>query len=149
MSLNATGNVNPGRLDRRITLQSASAERNSVGDAVVTWVNVATVWAAKTTNTGGRMFAAESKNYEAQLTYRVRYRSDIAAGWRVVHGDDEFEVTAVSEQGRGHYLDLELRAVNQTVGAHPSASVDSLILEGTTADFLLLEDSELLLLEAA
>ncbi len=116
MSLAASGSTNPGRLDRRVTLQSATTARNTVGDAVATWTNLATVWASKLPTSGGRMFAADAKHYEAALKYRIRHRTDTDAGMRLVHGDDTYEITAVSEQGRKHYLDLELRAIDQTTG---------------------------------
>jgi SPP1 family predicted phage head-tail adaptor len=149
MSLQPGGNTDPGRLDRRVILQSPSESRADDGGVDVTWVNVASVWASRLPTSGGRLYAGDGKHFEAQLTYRIRHRTDIEAGWRLVHADDTFEITGVAEAGRRAYLDLELRGIDQSTGDATDVGIDTLILEGTSVDSLLLEDSEYLLLETS
>ena len=112
----APGNIDPGRLDRRITLSEFTATRDSVGGVVTSWDDVATVWATKVPQGGGRLYAAEAKHYEQTLLYRIRHRTDVAPGWRLTHGDDVFEITNVEELGRRHFLELSCRAIDQTPG---------------------------------
>lgn len=112
----APGNLDPGRLDRRCTLSYPLETRDSVGGVEVEWIATATVWAAKVPVGGGRLYAAEAKHYEQTLSYRLRHRTDVAPGWRLTHGDDVFEIAGVEEQGRGHWLDLALRAIDQSTG---------------------------------
>lgn len=148
MSLLVQGNLDPGRLDRRIVLSYPVETRDALGGSVTSWITAATVWGAKLPAGGGRMYAAEGKHYEQLLTYRLRHRADVAPGWRLTHGDDVFEIAAVAEQGRGHYLDVSLRGVDQTAGAADRG--DGLRLEALAAtDLLLLENGNPLLLEAA
>jgi SPP1 family predicted phage head-tail adaptor len=116
MSLQAPGNSDPARLDRRVTLQQAEAARDALGGSVITWADQVTVWAGKAPGSGGRLYAAEAKHYEASLIYRIRHRPDVRAGLRLVHGDDLFEVVHVEEIGRRHFLDLFLRGLDQTPG---------------------------------
>lgn len=47
MPLLAQGNNNPGRLDRRVALHYSEATRDATGGQALTWVEAATVWAAK------------------------------------------------------------------------------------------------------
>lgn len=138
MSLLAAGNIDPGRLDRRCILSYPLETRDSVGGVDVSWIETATVWAAKVPTSGGRLYAAEAKHYEQQLTYRIRHRTDCRPGWRLTHGDDVFEITNVSELGRGHYLELELRAIDQSTG---HATITAELLHDGSA--LRLHDGEL------
>lgn len=133
VSLEGRGAANPGALDRRVRLDYPSATRSSDGGEVVTWFEAANVWASRTFNTGGRLYAADAKHYDAGLTYRIRARTDVAPGWRLVHGDDVFEITAVEELGRLHLFELSVRAIDQT----PHTSLAVFRLHDATEPFLL------------
>lgn len=106
----------PGRLDRRVTLQSPTITRDAAGGAVVDWYDTATVWASLTFLHGNRFYAAEEKSYESIVTYRIRHRSDVETGMRLVHGDDVFEIIGTDHLGRNHFFDLTCRAVKQSIG---------------------------------
>lgn len=107
-------NYNPGRLDRRITLQSSASARDAAGGTVLTWSSLATsVPAEKNPPRGGRMFAAEAKHQEASTIFRIRYRTDVTAFMRLIHGAATYEITHLVEVGRAQFLDLECRALDQ------------------------------------
>lgn len=129
MSLRPPGNLDPGLLDRRVTLQYSVPTRDAAGGTVADWYDAATVWAGKRPEGGGRLFAAEAKHYDATLVYRIRHRPDIGAGYRLIHGDDTYEIVAVAELGRRAYLDLFLRGLDQTPGDNRS---DLDLGDGTT-----------------
>ncbi len=133
MSLEARGAANPGALDRRIRLDYPVASRNADGGESITWLEAANVWASRTFNTGGRLYAAEAKHFDAGLTYRIRARTDVAAGWRLVHGDDVFEIIAVEELGRLHLFELSVRSIDQT----PHTALAVFRLHDRTEPFLL------------
>lgn len=116
MSLLASGNVDPGRLDRRVELHYPISSRDALGGSGSVWIVAASVWAEKQFMRGGRMFAAEGKSYESALIYRIRHRDDVSEGWRLVHGDDVFEIVSVEGSGRGHFLTLAVRGINQDAG---------------------------------
>lgn len=155
MGMHSTVGTNPGRLDRRVVLQYKSVTRDSVGGEVISWINGATVWAAKVPVGGGRFFNAEAKQYDSTIQYFIRHRTDVKTGWRLVHADDVFEVVSVDPgEARNRFLTLGLRGVNQSVGyAERSTGTDVLILEGNdSTNVLLLEgdtESNLLLETAA
>lgn len=120
--------------------------RDAAGGEVIEWVNADTVWASKQPVSGKKMYAGEGKHFEVSLLYRIRHRLDVAAGWRLQHGDDIFEIIDPSEVGRRQFLDLAISGIDQDAGS----ALDVLLLEGTGADvYLQLEDETPLLLEAA
>lgn len=114
--LRAQGNTNPGRLDRRVTLQYSVPTRDAAGGESLTWYEVATVWAEQAQVDGGRLYAAEAKHYESGLVYRIRHRTDVAAGQRLIHGDDMYEITAVEPIARRSRLELAVRGIDRTPG---------------------------------
>lgn len=140
--------TDPGRLDRRVTLQYPVQSRDANGAAIVEWNNAADVWASKREQTGQRAFAAEEKQALDLVTFRIRWRSDLAPFWRLTHGDNVFEIIPpLAELGRHQFLDLTCRGVNQRI---PSAAQNVLQLEGSSSNsYLQLEDGSALLLEAA
>lgn len=139
--------VNPARLDRRITLQYSLPTRNAMGESVAGWVEAATVWAGWLKRESREFIAAQTRNAETTGVLRIRHRTDVAATWRIVAGDDVFEVLGDPiEEGRREYLLLSVRALNQS----PSDALSVLILEGTDSTaLLLLEDGAPLQLEPA
>jgi SPP1 family predicted phage head-tail adaptor len=119
--------------------------RDAAGGSVVEWVEAGTVWASKQPVSGGRMYAAEAKHFEASLVYRIRARPDVAPGWRLVHGDDFFEIVDIQEQGRDHYFDLSLRGIDQTSGG----ALSVVLLHGSALNLRLLHDGTPVLLHNA
>lgn len=128
MSLQGKTNADPGLLDRRVILQYALLPRDAVGGAISSWLTSATVWAGKRFLSGSRLFAAEAKHYEADLIYRIRHRSDVVPGYRLVHGTSTFEVVATEEVGREQFLDLTCRKLDAPTAASTSAQTGSLNL---------------------
>jgi SPP1 family predicted phage head-tail adaptor len=111
-----SGNLNPSQLDRRVTLQVRTEVRDAAGGFSEEWVDLATVWAAKENLSGNRLQAALAKHAEARVSFRVRWRSAVEELSRLVHGDNVFEIVAIAELGRRHFLDLTCRALDQTMG---------------------------------
>lgn len=117
MSLQARGNSDPGQLDRRVQLFSGVATRDAGGGESITWKQFAEVWAAKDPRDGRRMYAAEQKNNEAWCIFRIRHRSDVIPFQQLRRGEATYEIVHTPELGRGHYIDLNCRAVNQHTAA--------------------------------
>jgi SPP1 family predicted phage head-tail adaptor len=121
--LQATGNTDPGQLDRRITLKSVSVTRDAVGGKVESITDVATVWAMRRVDNGRRFYAADQETTEETVTWRIRYRTGLAAFMRVAHGNDVFEIVQKPiELGRRAYLDLVTRSVRAPAATGSSFS---------------------------
>lgn len=86
-----------GDLRRRITIQSKSVSRNTVGDEVITWPTLATVWAAVEPALGREYLEGRSREAEITIKIRIRYRSGVKPTMRVTHGSSTYEVVSVQE----------------------------------------------------
>lgn len=87
--------VNAGKLDKRITLQSAAESRDAHGQPIETWSDVATVWAAVEPLRGREFFAA--RQFSAETTHKVtmRNRTGVSPKWRVLLGVRTFRIESV------------------------------------------------------
>jgi SPP1 family predicted phage head-tail adaptor len=98
--------MNPGKLDRRITLRTASASVGVTGQPTETWSDLATVWAMKR-DTGGSERNQDAQEFAKVMTiFTIRHRADIAAKGRVAYGGREYDIQFTKELGRSEFLEL-------------------------------------------
>lgn len=99
-----------GELRHRLTLQEPGQARNSFGDMVTTWTDVATVWGAVEWAGGRRYLEAAQLNAEVQGVVRIRYRADIDTTWRVKFDSRLFTILSMSNyRERGEELWLNIK----------------------------------------
>jgi SPP1 family predicted phage head-tail adaptor len=94
-----------GKLNRRITIQRQSIEQDEVGQPEPVWIDVAAdIWAGIAHKTGLQTLSGSAEVSVVQASIRVRYRVDLAAGMRVLHGETVYKVAAVlpDEEAREH-----------------------------------------------
>jgi SPP1 family predicted phage head-tail adaptor len=100
-----------GTLNRRVTLQQQSTTSDAYGQRLLEWSDVATVWAnIRTIN--GKEYATSGQEVSGVTTsIRIRYRSGINAGMRVLYGTTIYNIKAVlpDESGR-EYIDLAVES---------------------------------------
>lgn len=100
--------MTPGQLDQRVTIQQESRVEDEGGGAVVTWVDVATVWAEVKPLSGRERL--HGQQLESRINYRVtiRRRSDITAAMRLVWRGQAMQIRAIPDAGpRALYLTLD------------------------------------------
>ncbi len=75
-----------GRLRERVTIQAESVTRDASGEQLITWPEVATVWASVTPGASNERFLASAGQRVAEVTHtvRVRYRSGITPKMRII-----------------------------------------------------------------
>lgn len=100
-----------GALTRKITIQSPTETRNSIGEAVTTWSTFATVRAQRLDKTAREIFASDREQAERTTVYRLRYRSDLSAKMRVVEDGKTYDIEGITELG--HKDGLEILAVRR------------------------------------
>lgn len=84
--------IDPGRLDRRITLQSRTTSRDGEGSAIVAFADEDTIWAQKlseTSSEGRRLLAVRA---EATIVFRIRYRSSLTSQHRIYFGGRYYDI---------------------------------------------------------
>lgn len=93
-----------GQFNKRVTLQSQSEAQDAAGQPVLTWADIATVWASIDAISGREYFASQANQAELQVRIRIRLRDGIKANMRVVHGADIYDIRAVLPQSREMHL---------------------------------------------
>ncbi len=100
--------MQPGRLNRKVQIQSLGASQDAFGQLVQTWSLVATVWAAIAPKTGRELVAAAAAASEVSVTISIRYRAGITPQMRIVFGSIIYNIVAVIDRDDAHkYLDIE------------------------------------------
>jgi len=95
-----------GDLDRRITIQSYSYERDDFGGEIPIWTDAAAVW-AQVAQEGGREFlGAETIRSERKVVFRLRWLPGITVTHRVLYDGREHNILEVRELGRREGLEL-------------------------------------------
>jgi SPP1 family predicted phage head-tail adaptor len=102
------GVINAGDLDQRITLQQRGSSVDVLGQPVRSWSNVVTVWAQAQPLRGKEFTSNSGAGDSAQIRFRIRYRSDVAADWRVVWRGEIFGLVAPPIDVLGKKAVLEL-----------------------------------------
>lgn len=102
----------PGRLNRRCTLQAPGTTQDELGQPIPGWTDVATVWGDVRLRSGLESIKAGAVVSTVQASVRIRYRTGINAGMRVLVGSVPYEVLAVQpDVGGREYVDLVCQVV--------------------------------------
>lgn len=94
-----------GNLDRRITIEQNTPATDSFGEQDASWSELDTVWAEVRTQSGREIFRAGTQA-EADVTFRIRYRSDLTRAMRIIHDGDAYDILAINEIGRREGLEI-------------------------------------------
>lgn len=104
--------INAGELNQRITLQQKTTTRNAIGEAVVTWSDVATVWAKVMPLRGNAFYAANQEQHVVDARFMIRERSGLSVGMRLLWKGQPYDITNLIP-GTDQYQDtIEINAIN-------------------------------------
>lgn len=96
-----------GQLTTQITIQVPGTAVDELGQPIEGWTAVATVWGDIRHMGGVESIKAGAVTSVVNASIRIRYRTDINAGMRVLAGAVVYEIRAVlPEMGRREYVDL-------------------------------------------
>ena len=84
-----------GPLRQRVTIQEKSASQNTYGEEVITWTDLATVWAAVEPLTGREFLEGKQITAEVSTRIRIRYRSGITPEMRVEFGSIVYDIHSI------------------------------------------------------
>lgn len=100
--------MNPGQLNKRITIQQESATQNSFGEPTGTWSDIATVWASINPIVGKEYFAAETVKSEVSHKIKIRYKAGITPDMRVKFGSRYFQIIGPPINFKEQNVELQL-----------------------------------------
>lgn len=87
--------MNPGILRNQVVIQRKTSTQSTTGEEVITWVNVAMVWASIEPLRGQEFLEAARLAADIDARIRIRYRAGILPSMRVVFGERIFDIQAV------------------------------------------------------
>lgn len=96
-----------GNLRNRITIERQTETQDDGGQPLDVWTPVTTVWADIRNPTGMGAIRADAQASVVKTSIRIRWRTDIEAGMRAVHGATVYEIGAVlPDHGGREFVDL-------------------------------------------
>ena len=95
-----------GNLDQKIALQQRTAGSDAWGQPLQTWSTVATTWANIRLQTGAEAIRGGAATAAVRASIRIRYRTGVTAGMRVLHGATAYDIEAVLVAPDRHSIDL-------------------------------------------
>lgn len=91
--------MEPGRLNRRITIQEMSTHtRDAYGAVIPTWEDVDEVWASKRPLSASEQFQSGQVYAEASVLFTMRYR-DLKPSARISHSSRIYNIKSIIDVG--------------------------------------------------
>lgn len=97
--------LNAGKLNKRISIEESTAGSpavNDFGEPVVVWNELAEVWSAVEPLSGREFWAQQQVQSEITVRFRIRYRSDVFAGMRIVYNQAVYMIKSVIDPLEKH-----------------------------------------------
>lgn len=102
--------MNPGTMDRRITLKTPATAQDSTGFPAETFSVLASNVPAQLIDIDGNEINRDGEQVAAATTiFRIRHRKGVSAKVRVVYDSDEYDTLFVKRLGRKSLLELQTR----------------------------------------
>lgn len=99
--------MRPGLLNSRVVVQQQSTTQDALGQPLNTWSTFATVWADVRHTSGIEAIKDSAIASVVRASIRMRYRGDLTAAMRVIHGSTTYNIVAVlPDVGGKEYVDL-------------------------------------------
>jgi SPP1 family predicted phage head-tail adaptor len=89
-----------GRMDKRITLEEPVKTPDGKGGFTTIWTPRGTVWAEFKKPTFETKEAAGAVQSVSRREFKIRYRSDVVKGWRIVYGTQVILIDHVYDIGK-------------------------------------------------
>ncbi|MEL6751338.1 MAG: phage head closure protein [Pseudomonadota bacterium] len=97
----------PGQLSHRFVLEALSEQSDGFGTLTETWAEVADVWGALRPLTAKVRLLAQQRDEETTHRVILRFRTDVASGWRLRMGYRHFRIeTVIDPDETRRYLEL-------------------------------------------
>jgi len=99
-----------GRLRHRLAIRQPTISRNEVGEEIITWATLATVWGRIEALRGEEQLAAKQPTAEIVARATLRYRADVSTDMRIQYDSSEYDIDAVLADPLKTSLTLTLTA---------------------------------------
>ncbi len=97
--------LDAGRLRHRLVLEQPVETADGCGGVDITWSEVTTIWASLEPVGAAMRNLAQQSNESVTHRISLRYRDDVASGWRFTKGSRAFHIITVHDPDEaGRYL---------------------------------------------
>ena len=96
---------NPGKKNKKITIKRRIVT-NTLGDAVSSWVNLASVWADERPLRMDERFQSDAKYSVRVSNFRIYYRADVTPDMQIIHDGLTWRITGIAEIGYREEMEL-------------------------------------------
>ncbi len=84
-----------GKLNKKVTIQSAVEVQSNTGEVTTTWVLLAVVWASVTPLVGNELYKLKSVDAKISVKIRIRYISGITTKMRILYGSRSLNILSI------------------------------------------------------
>ena len=102
--------ISAADLNQRVNIEQRSGAQDELGQPIESWVLVAAVWASVKHQSGLSAIKGDADVSTVKASIRIRYRTGIDAGMRVVCGSDTYDIKAVLPNRAEGFTDLVCEA---------------------------------------
>lgn len=107
-----------GKLDRRISIQEKVVTQDTgTGEEIVSWNEIASVWAQKVENVGQERFSSDQFVGKTARTFRFRWSNAtkaVTVTHRIVFDGVEHDIQNMREIGRREGIEVDCTARSET-----------------------------------
>lgn len=104
--------MNPGKLNRRLTVQARTMTQDDAGGREEAWVDSFDCWGELVTRKQGEAIKADSDRNEDTSTFRIRYKAGLTSGThRILYQLRFYDILGIVEEGIKTSLLVECRAI--------------------------------------
>lgn len=92
--------MNPGRMNRRLSLFTLTRSKDSVGGNVETWSSAGSIWAEEIQNRQSEQIVSDSDRNTETRTFRIRWKSGLnSTDYRITYQGKNYDIKSVTEIG--------------------------------------------------
>lgn len=103
--------MNPGKLDRRLTIQVRTPSKDAAGGRVEGWADAFQCWGENVRQISAESIVADADRAIESCQFRIRYKAGITSGThRLLYQLKFYDILGITEEGRRDSLLLTCRA---------------------------------------
>lgn len=103
--------ANPGKLNRRLTVQTRIQTKDDAGARVEAWLDTAQVWGEMLEMRQAEAVNSDAERLTTSTVFRIRYMPIAAGSNRITYSGQTYGIEGVIEEGIRNTIKLTCRAL--------------------------------------
>ena len=102
--------ISAADLNQRVNIEQRTSQQDELGQPLESWTLVAAVWASVKHQSGLSAIKGDADVSTVKASIRIRYRTGIDAGMRVISGSETYDIRAILPNRAEGFTDLVCEA---------------------------------------